>query len=280
MVLPAEQVRRSYREQAQLAQAHRWLAAACAGDPAGIFDVLLAPDATLGGLAAAGVPMVSEQLPDLRGARVSNATGPIFPDAQSVTLIVAAIPAGTAAGATIDGHLTFHFTGPDLLRPLIQSVALSDVAARNSRPAGPEQVTASRVLSLKHRWHALVEDPDRTAEPFRELIADGFVMDWGEGSVRSFDELSAWVTGSAASVSAARHDLAEFEWSADGPERYRARFLLHWSGLSRSGRPMAARSEHRWQIQARPRQRFPAIARMDVNLLVSFHMVEEPSNNE
>lgn len=279
MALPDEVVERSYLEQAQLAQVHRWLAAACA--PPGTaepLDALFAPGARLHWLDAA-LPLAVEQLPALGSAELIEVETPEFLDAHSVRLPVTRVPArvaGADAGDTLDGTLTFSFTVEPALLPQLTTVVFAD------GPSGawvPEEQSVhpihpvSRILGLKHRWHALVEDPQRSAAPFAELISADFVMDWGDGSVRGEAELADWVTSSASAVSAARHDLVSFDWAALDDGAYRAQFGLEWSGRSRSGKPMAARSEHRWRIRERPGHRYAAIERMDVELVVPFHLL-------
>ena len=130
-------------------------------------------------------------------------------------------------------------------------------------------------MSVNHRWHTLVEDPKRTPEPFREIIGDDFTMEYGHGAVRSYDELSDWVYGSASSINASRHDLESFTWTPIGHADYQAVFVLDWCGLSRDDKIMVAKTRHTWRIKDDLTRVFPSIEHMDVHFLEPFKIIED-----
>ena len=266
---PAETtIRDSYLEQAQLSQTHRWLAAqfsARDGDRAE-HGALLAPDPRCklnGGLVTAETARRVVQSLKIVSLTASG----------RVPTVRLAATQGAAFEARPSTQLLLTFSGSDPLLPLVDSVSISAPELAGAYPAreAPKDIP-HRILALKHRWHALVETPTKTPEPFKDIIGERFVMDWGYGSVSGYDDLAAWLAGSASSVGAARHDIALFEWSELSRDHYRAVFEFDWHGYSLDKQPMRAKSRHTWQVHDRRGERYPRLQRMDVEFLIPFHV--------
>jgi hypothetical protein len=51
----------------------------------------------------------------------------------------------------------------------------------------------NRMLSLMHYWLALIEDPARRLEPFKEVLADGFELQFSSVKVTNFAEFEKWL---------------------------------------------------------------------------------------
>ena len=165
-------------------------------------------------------------------------------------------------------RLTVDFDPTSEMAPSISAIGLT----QGAQTGQPVPVPAHRILSLKHRWHALVESPKKYPRAFQQIITPEFSMDWGYGSATGFEELSAWVQGSASTVSAARHDISEFEWSATN-NTYEARFVFDWYGYSQDKRRMRAQSQHHWQISDNPHERFARLNKIQVEFLTPFYFV-------
>ncbi len=253
-VLPDAVVRRSYLEQAQLSQVHRWVALALGEPSAAQASELLAEG-------AAGDEV------QVSGLRIEAVTPSVEDLVTHVACVCASAPAAAQAA---DLRLSFAAREADF--PRITAVALAFREAAGVGTPDPDALMRSRILSLKHRWHGLVENPLKRAEPFAEIVTEDFAVDWGRGSLSGLDELGAWVQ-STASIAAARHDITAFDCAEAGAGQYTARFEFAWSGLSLDGEPMQAASEHHWLVKEDLEARFPRIARMDVNLRVPFHVV-------
>jgi len=99
-------------------------------------------------------------------------------------------------------------------------------------------------------------------------------MDWGTGSVRGYAELEAWLANSASSMTAARHDIAGFQWLVNSNSHFQAIFDFYWNGVSLKGEPMQAQSRHTWQVLDNPAEPFARIEHMQVEFLVPFHVVK------
>ncbi len=239
------QIRSSYLEQAQRSQAHRFLAAVLGTETDQPVNSLVTPDFTceLNGRSA---PLDLRGLPELTAER-----------RQNIELA------------------DIEFADADPLLPLISHVKVVSCGELEPTEEKGSFSVPHRLLSLKHRWHALGESPTKTAPPYTQIISKNFVMDWGTGSVQSHAELEDWLTNSASSMAAARHDIAAFEWSAIDDSRFEATFEFDWNGISQTGKAMQARSRHIWQVLDDGKEPFARIDRMDIQFLVPFHVVDE-----
>ncbi len=269
-------VRNSFREQAALTQLHRWMAFCSVEDmPAERIADMLGEQSELviaEDVAAEG-PAEIVQL-----ARSTDISAVISPEVAVVGELSGDFSM-QAVGRNSSGmdawqKILFTFDWADRLEPRLQSVSYSELEGEKPiiEPIDP---MASRLLSVNHRWHVLVEDPKRTPEPFKEIISDDFVMEYGHGAVRSYEELVDWVKGSASSVSASRHDLVGLKCERLGSDVYKAEFVLDWNGLTHEDRNMTAQTKHTWRIRDVPSARFPVIEHINVEFLQPFKIIEQ-----
>ena len=282
-------VRNSYREQGRLCQTHRWLAALfaptdqstgrlCSETAQIILDGEALPTNKL------GMPSLTFAVDDLA---VDDVT-----ETNTLRLDIRALRVGDSKTGHDRALMTLTFGEGDALLPPITQVSI-DTNINTTQPLWNPPTTdlppalptncrgplsdawiAHRLMALKHRWHALGESLVKTAPPYQEIITPGFAMDWGTGSVNGYAELESWLKNSASSMSAARHDVAAFEWLAKGEHHYQAIFDFHWNGISLKGEPMQAQSRHTWQVLDKPLEPFARIEHMQVEFLVPFHVVK------
>ena len=258
---PTEQsIRNSFLAQRQLAQLHRWIALQI--EPRADDHELTAPS-FIGSLEGE-----TSSLTDL-----SDAVHTHYP--SHLTCNDQTWPNPCSTETLISSTLVAKFEESEL--PLLTEIALSNTHEENKAP-NPTAI-AHRILALKHRWHAIVEAPNKTSAALKELIAPSFEMHWGYGGLKGFSELSDWLTKSAASMDAARHDIAAFSWDATGSNTYRAEFEFVWFGYSRELEPMHAESRHIWQIEDDPQERYPRIRQMTVEFTTPFHPVSGVNND-
>ena len=247
-------IRCSYQWQHQLTQLHLWLAQQIdpASTPAHAIPTL--PDIFLDGNpgTAAEVQAVLQR----------TSVGKLSVPEQSWASPTA------ASGVSVTAALSEHNT--------LTGVHIDRTADFSSEPTQtlPTSAVPHRILALKHRWHYLVENPQKDPEAFAEIAGDTFSMNWGHGGVDGFEELRTWVRESAASVSAARHDITHFEWHTLGNNSYQAVFEFDWYGFSRNNKPMFAQSRHTWEIQDNPTETFPRLHHMQVAFITPFRTVD------
>ncbi len=276
-----QQINDSYLEQAQLAQVQRWFA---------LSGLPTVTEAGLSGLLDEGFSLRLDGR-ELAGSAIDyvdylNSNSSLRIDGSYLNQI--AFPNDGIVGAYVDAkcNLLDEVTGevfaasariefgaePTLLPP-IERVMLSSLTTDIAGKFMPPE--ASRLLSVNHRWHTLVESPSKDAELFRDIVADDFAMEFGHGAVRSFAELEAWLYGSASSVKGARHDLESFEWKQADGEVSKAIFVLDWLGFNQQNERMMAKTKHTWSIvDDDPGTGFPRIKLIEVEFLKAFQLVE------
>lgn len=128
----------------------------------------------------------------------------------------------------------------------------------------------NRLRSLAHYWMALIEDPTRDPEPVREILADGFALNFSTGTISDFEGFRAWLTGPAAAVAASTHEIIAFDHRETAAGTFELSMTLDWNGILPDGTELIARTRHTRQVLDTPADRFAKIKQMDVELLVPF----------
>jgi hypothetical protein len=144
---------------------------------------------------------------------------------------------------------------------------------QNNESSVPEFVStyeANRVKSLVHYWLALIENPKRDAEAFREILANDFELNFASGKIDTFEKFKAWYTGPASSISASTHAIVKFAHEEIAPQTFRVRANFDWQGLHPNGTHMVGRSQHEWIVIDNPAERFARIKSAAVTMLVPF----------
>lgn len=268
-------IRSSYLEQAKLTRAHSWLALAMPG---------LDTSGRLEQLQANAFEIVLKQHDELAGATVTQSA--MRDLLHSATLddlwtlegadrlfVKGVISDPSIESNFLDADIRFVFLSEPALKPPIAKIEIA-MTGRAEKPNAPADLIKSRLLSTNHRWHTLVEDPNRSPEPFMELLGERFRMEFGHGSVNSFDELRQWVYGSASSVNASRHELESMSWRRLSPNEFEAIFILDWRGLTRNDKIMTAKTKHIWTLSDDLSELYPRIQHMHVQFLEPFAVIE------
>ncbi len=132
----------------------------------------------------------------------------------------------------------------------------------------------TRLLTLVYHWLALIEDPNHTAEPFKEIIADDISFNFSSGTITDFEGLSNWLYGTASSVDYSRHVLSNFTFRSLDTNLYELNVDMDWQGLLPSGQRMTAKTRHKWVVTNNPLDRFARIQKIDVDIVEPFTIVE------
>lgn len=128
----------------------------------------------------------------------------------------------------------------------------------------------NRMLALVHYWLALIEDPRRDAAPVREILADGFTLNFSSGAITDFAAFEAWLAGPGSAVRASTHGIERFSQERLDDGTYRVTMEFPWNGILRNEQQMLARTKHTWIVEDDPSKRFARIRRMDVEVLEPF----------
>lgn len=131
----------------------------------------------------------------------------------------------------------------------------------------------TRLLTVVHRWLELVENPNRTADPFKEIVADEIYFDFSSGAIETFEDLTAWVNGPASSVAYSKHDLSNFSFKSIGNNQYELNVTMDWHGLLPDGQRMSAKTQHSWTVIDNPSEIFARIKTIKVEVVEPFVIV-------
>lgn len=150
-------------------------------------------------------------------------------------------------------------------------------------PAGPADVEAfadtyvqNRLTALLARWLHLVEDPSRNPEPFKEILAPELDIKFtAKGdTITNYDGIAAWVAGPVSSLPATRHVIGPVSYSELETGRYEVNVGLDWQGIRPDGKRMTAKTAHTWVVIDDPTERFARVARIRVETIEPFAVVE------
>jgi hypothetical protein len=146
----------------------------------------------------------------------------------------------------------------------IEITQLSEGTAPEFRPAYPE----NRILSLMHYWLALIEDPKRRLEPFREVLANGFELQFSSGPITDFKAFEQWFRGPASAMVASTHEISNFSCESIDGNTYRAQADFAWQGILPNDQRMVGETRHSWTVVDDPKERFARIQTLAGDVLV------------
>lgn len=145
----------------------------------------------------------------------------------------------------------------------------------NSTPDFHNTYQHSRGMALLNYWLALVENPNRSASPFREIICEDFKFDFGNGIIDTSEAFEAWIAGPASSVSKTAHKIENFRCISTAKDKYEIDVEFDWLGLRPDGKTMSARTHHVWTVHDDPRERFSRVGKIDVKIIRPFAVITE-----
>lgn len=184
-------------------------------------------------------------------------------------------------GANVDGSLraadlnyTTKLTTSDTLLPKFSSIEI-DLDKMSDQTEYKDAYATNRALSVVHYWLAIIEDPARDPEPAKEILADGFALNFSSGAITDFEGLKAWLTGPAASVSASSHSLKNFSANADSDQEITLTVGFDWQGILPDGTRLEAETLHNWTLTNDITERFARIKSVDVEIIKPFQPVSK-----
>jgi len=280
------QIRQSYIEHGARTQLHRWYQ--YYESPYAELDNqldLLSEDISVSSAAGkvdsrAAYAEVVQQLPDswqnsheLQKSEVNvKEDGTIQLTAEIAYLNTGMLPDGALRANTVNYDASLRVTENAL--PIFDRIDITtgeSIDVEKFSDLYPE----NRLRSLAHYWMALVEHPQRNAEPFREILAPNIDIDFGRGSIRSYEGLAEWIATVASSVEASRHRIENFSFSEVSEHQYEVQMELGWHGIRPDGVTMSAKTHHVWTVIDDASERFARVETIRVNVLEPFAVVED-----
>ncbi len=169
-------------------------------------------------------------------------------------------PDGVTGSATLT---PLYYSGElDFIQPgaLAKIAALEIEVGERSKTAPHENAYAdNRLRSLAYHFHAMIEDPDRNAATFDEVLADNFTISTPGLVIDTDDEFSAWIEGISSAISATEHVMDTFVFQQTGERAYRVNITYNWRGITPDGTGLKAKSKLVWDVEDDPTQRFARI---------------------
>lgn len=132
------------------------------------------------------------------------------------------------------------------------------------------QYAANRVKSLVYYWLALVDNPKRNAEPFKEIFCDDFSLNFSVGRLDTFQKFKSWYGRTAAQVTVSTHIINSLTYEEVAPHTYKVVADLDWQGILPDGKIFIGRTIDTWTLIDNPTERFARIKSEDVNILIPF----------
>ncbi len=153
--------------------------------------------------------------------------------------------------------------------PVFTSIEIKQLS-ESTAPAFKDVYPDNRMMSLIHYWLALIEDPKRNLEPFKEIFADGYELQFSSGKISDFKAFETWFRGPASAVAASSHRISNFSTQATGPNTYALNVDFDWQGILPDGKAMLARTRQMWTVVDNPKERFARIKSVAVEVLEPF----------
>lgn len=217
---------------------------------------------------AAGFPvMQNAHIPE--SIELTMGDGEISGTADITYLNIGAQPDGALTAMKIHYELGLKEQGSTPL-PLFNSIAITMPGAAEGESEFRDAYAVSRSRSLVHYYLALLEDPNRTLEPFGEIFAEDVSLSFGPEPLTGLDDFSGFLERSAATVVASNHVITDFAAADNGDNTLTATIDFDWFGILPDGGQMTAATRHTWLINDDPTARFAKIQRADVEHIRPF----------
>jgi hypothetical protein len=278
--MSTEEIRLGYKKHAALAQFHRWyqLYENNAVPIENQLDILAKDISVKSGLGEGkGHEVYTQRIAQLpktwknahfpRNIKVTiKADGSTEPTADLTYL-----NEGMKPGVVRSAELSYAtaLKGSDNVLPVFTQIEIkqkSEAIAPSFKDAYPE----NRIRSLVHYWLALIEDPARKIEPFKEILAEAYSLNFSSGTINDAASFEKWFRGPASTVSASTHELENFQYEVLSPTQFKMSVEMQWEGILPNNSEMTARTRHTWLIEDKPKERFACIKTVDMQLLKPF----------
>jgi hypothetical protein len=275
-----EQVRQGYLKHAALAQFYRWYQFYENSESSLENQIdILAPDISLKSGLGEGkghddyrarvkqIPASWKNAHHIHSTKVSVLPGGEIDLSAEITYLNDGMKPGVVRSAELT--YTTRLKSGGALLPKFTSIAIAQ-NSETTAPAFKDAYPQNRLASLMHYWLALIEDPARNLEPFREILADRFVLNFSGGKITDFAGFEKWFRGPASAVAASTHVVSNVRQEAAGANQYKFSADFDWQGILPDGKEMIAKTRHSWLVADNPKERFARIKTIDVEVLAPF----------
>ena len=132
--------------------------------------------------------------------------------------------------------------------------------------------STNRIKSLLYYWFALMESLEGKINPFNDLLAEHFILNYGTSSrITTLGQLENWIIDMKELLSWSNHHPEILGIKRISKNEFQLSMELKWEGLSKNGRQLKARTKNTWFIMDNSSYKFPKILRMNVEQIDSLY---------
>ncbi|MCL5129550.1 MULTISPECIES: hypothetical protein [unclassified Algibacter] len=123
----------------------------------------------------------------------------------------------------------------------------------------------NRTKSLMYYWIALMENLDGNVNPFKELLADNFILNFStESKITTITKLEKWLNGTPKQLQNSEHKPKNFSVKEIMENEFEMTVEFDWKGKTKEGQHLEGTTKHIWYILDNPDDRFAKILKADV----------------
>ena len=157
--------------------------------------------------------------------------------------------------------------------PIFSSINIKSTGELNKdfKDGYPE----NRAKSLMHYWLALMESLDGNSEPFKELLAENFELQFStQSNITSIEQLHKWLNGTPLGLKQSNHYPENFSIKEVGKNLYEVIVEFDWYGFTKDNKKVKAKTHHTWLVTDNINDRFAKIKKVVVKQIEPFKVVE------
>ena len=157
--------------------------------------------------------------------------------------------------------------------PLFSAIEI--VPTGETMEAFKDAYAENRTKSLMYYWLASMERLDGDVEPFKELLASNFALNFSTSSqIKSIQELKTWLNEIPMQLKESSHYPENFSVKTIMENEYEVTVEFDWKGITKENKQVKARTKHIWYVVDNPNERFAKILKADVSQIEPFMIAE------
>ncbi|WP_458626570.1 hypothetical protein [Winogradskyella sp. PC D3.3] len=117
-------------------------------------------------------------------------------------------------------------------------------------PTFEDAYPENRMLSLMHYWLLNMEQLDGNVEPFKEVLAEGFNLNFSTNSepIVTIEQLEKWLNGTPLQLAESSHFPENFSVKVISENQYEVNVDFVWNGETKDGQIVTATTAHHWIV--------------------------------
>ncbi|MGB3467542.1 MAG: hypothetical protein WBA74_19810, partial [Cyclobacteriaceae bacterium] len=180
-------------------------------------------------------------------------------------------PDGEAAGYTIHYNTKLNRQGRGL--PVFSTIEINPTGQISDKFSDAYPV--NRTKSLMYYWLASMENLDGEVAPFKELLANDFILNFSTANqITTLEGLKNWLNGMPMQLKESSHYPQDFEVRTIMENEYEVSVKFDWRGVTKDDKKMKALTKHNWYVIDNPDDRFAKIIKADVTQLEPLSVID------